>query len=325
MRINVPTIDDAMRRSYETILSSGKVVEDSSRGPNREIVGVQIEITKPLARISRTESRFTLYSALGEFLWYLAKSDDAEFMRHYAPRYPELAKADSNGRVAAAYGPRLFAWDGIDQVNRVVKLLRAKPSSKKAVIQLFDRSDLEEGVPDVPCTCTLQFLCRDGKLDLITMMRSNDAVVGLPHDVFAFTMLQELIARTLNLEMGIYRHWTASLHIYKSNFETAQNLINEGWQQVRDAEMTPMPIGDPWPYIAEVLKAEYSFRVEGSTAPWKSTGSDYWDSLIWLLEMLRHFKNADKESATASWRQRVSKDFDIFIEPRLQKIKDKKL
>lgn len=324
MRINVPTIDDALRRSYEEILSSGKVIADSSRGANREIVGVQIEITKPLARISRTEARYTLYSALGEFLWYLAKSDDLEFMKYYAPKYPDFVKLNSDGRVVAAYGPRLFDWDGVDQVTRLIQLLRKKHSTKQAVLQLFDRGDLAEGVPDVPCTCTLQFLCREGKLDLIAVMRSNDAVRGLPNDMFAFTMLQELIARALSLEMGIYRHWVGSLHIYEKDHEIARGLISEGWQQVRGAEMTPMPAGDPWPFVNELLKAEHSFREGNSADPWKSTGSDYWDSLIWLLEMLRHFKNIDEENAIASWKRRVSKSFDIFIEPRLQKLKDKK-
>lgn len=117
-----------------------------------------------------------IYSAIGEFLWYLAKSDDLEFMKHYAQNYGAFVKTDEHGRVAAAYGPRLFAWDGVDQIGQVIELLSRKRSSKQAVIQLFDRGDLSPGARDVPCTCTLQFLCRDNRLDLIAVNRLNPII-----------------------------------------------------------------------------------------------------------------------------------------------------
>lgn len=47
------------------------------------------------------------------------------------------------GRISFGYGPRLFAMrNGIDQVNSVTRLLRYKPSSKRAVIQLFNAEDI---------------------------------------------------------------------------------------------------------------------------------------------------------------------------------------
>jgi thymidylate synthase len=325
VRITVPTIDDALLRSYEFILASGTDIASSSRGANREVLGVQIEISNPLARISRSEARSTstIYSAFGEFLWYLAQTDDFEFIKYYAPRYSDYVKVE-NGRVPAAYGPRLFAWDGIDQVSQVIQVLQRRPWSKQAVIQLFDRKDLAAGLPDIPCTCSVQFLCRDGRLDAITMMRSNDAVRGLPHDIFAFTMLQELIARTLSVELGIYRHWVSSLHIYESSAYIARDLIREGWQQTVGSAMELMPTGDPWPFVRQLLAAEQAFRVDRRKEPWTTTGSPYWDSLVWLLEMLRHFKDHDAESARASWERRPTKAFDIFVETRLRKVTEQR-
>lgn len=321
MRITVATVDDALRRSYEFILASGADI-DSSRGQNREVIGTQIEIENPLARISHTESRSTLYSALGEFLWYLSQSDDIEFIKYYAPKYPEFVEVDENGRVCAAYGPRLFAWEDIDQVSQVIGLLRDRSSSKQAVIQLFDRADIAADRRDVPCTCMLQFLCRKGRLDAISIMRSNDAVRGLPHDVFVFTMLQELIARSLSVELGTYRHWVGSLHIYERDGEIACDLINEGWQQTVGTAMMPMPSGNPWPFVEKLVEAERAFRVDQRRESWPSTGSQYWDALIWLLEMLRHFKNLDMASALTSWKRRTTKTFDVFVEPRLQHLRE---
>lgn len=215
MNIQAPTLDDALRQSFEIIIKNGAEVS-SSRGVNQEIIGAQIELLDPRARMSRTESRATLFSALGELLWYLAGEDSIEFIRYYAPQYEKFAEVE-DGRVVGAYGPRLFGRQGIDQVRQIIALLQDRPTSKQAVIQLFDCDDLAAKKRDVPCTCTIQFLLRSSKLHAIASMRSNDAVIGMPHDVFAFTMLQELIARSLGAELG----WDSS--------EPFKTVVNTLW------------------------------------------------------------------------------------------------
>ena len=65
---------------------------------------------------------------------------------------------------------------------------------------------------------------------MVTNMRSNDAFLGLPHDFFSFTMIQEVLARTVNLEIGVYKHVVGSLHLYEENIEQAEQFITEGWQ-----------------------------------------------------------------------------------------------
>lgn len=320
MRIQAPTVDDALRQSYDAILQGGTDIT-STRGKNREIVGAQIEITNPRARLSRTEARATLYSALGEFLWYLAQSDTIDFIKYYAPEYPKHVQVDEHGHVVAAYGPRLFNFRGVDQVRQVIELMKARPGSRQAVIQLFDCSDLAAQNRDVPCTCTVQFLCRNGTLDAITVMRSNDAVRGLPHDVFAFTMLQEIIARSLTAEVGTYRHWVGSLHFYHEDREKVSSFISEGWQQTAGIAMEPMPVGDPWPDIERLLEAEQAFRIDQRSDPWPDSGSPYWNGLVWLLEMRRHFSLRDTARGIASWETRKTKAFDVFLRPRVEKLK----
>ncbi len=66
-----------------------------------------------------------------------------------------------------------------------------------------NRLDLAAIQKEIPCTTTLQFFVRNERLDMVTTMRSNDAYLGLPHDVFCFTMLQEIIARSLGLDIGV--------------------------------------------------------------------------------------------------------------------------
>jgi thymidylate synthase len=84
--IRVDTVDDAMRRAYRHLLISGQAI-NPSRGPAAEITAAVLRLTNPRARLSRTESRGRLFSALGEFLWYLAKTDELAFIRYYMPDY----------------------------------------------------------------------------------------------------------------------------------------------------------------------------------------------------------------------------------------------
>jgi len=137
-------------------------------------------------------------------LWYLAKSDKLDFIEPYVGEYRKDAV---NGVLPGAYGPRLFAMRGeINQIENVIRLLRKKSGSRRAVVQLFNAEDIATEHSEIPCTTALQFHLREGMLSLSVTMRSNDAVWGLPHDVFCFTMIQEMMARALDAELGEYYH-----------------------------------------------------------------------------------------------------------------------
>ena len=64
----------------------------SSKGDHREVTGVLLELTNPRARLSRTETRGKLFSALGELCWYLAGSNDVDFISYYIPFYKTLSE-----------------------------------------------------------------------------------------------------------------------------------------------------------------------------------------------------------------------------------------
>src|SRR5688572_27444666 len=133
------TLDDLLRRSFDKILKDGAWVK-ASRGRNKELCCVLLKLTNPLARLSHTEKRGKVFSALGELAWYLAGRNDAKSITYYIDRYKEEVEAD--GTIHGAYGPRLFSTPGPGQFKTVINLLRQKLTTRKAVIQLFDAEDL---------------------------------------------------------------------------------------------------------------------------------------------------------------------------------------
>jgi thymidylate synthase len=276
--ISHETLDDALLDLYPRLLSSEEIVA-ASRGETVEIIGALIEITNPRARLSRSETRGKLFSSLGELLWYLSGDNRLDFIERYVPRYRD--ETEDGITVYGGYGPRLFGEH--HQVANVIELLKKRPTSRRAVIQIFDQRDIATEHKEVPCTTTLQFFVRGGGVDMVTIMRSNDAYIGLPHDVFCFTMLQEAIARSLDRDVGTYRHFVSSLHLYKAHREHAQHLVDEAYQG--RIAMPKMPLGDPWPSIAVVLNAEQRIR-NGEQIDAGSLGlSDYWCDLVRILQI----------------------------------------
>lgn len=307
-------VDDLLNAVYRELLATGKP-NAPTKGACSGITGAMLRLNNPRARLSLTEDRSVLFSALGEFLWYMSGSADVQDIAYYIPKYSKLT--DDGTTVHGAYGPRFRRMDGQDQVRNVVGLLTRKPSSRRAVIQLFRATDLVRDYKDVPCTCTLQFLVREDKLEMVTFMRSNDAYLGLPHDIFALTMVQEFVAVGLGIDVGPYTHMVGDLHIYDTHRASAERYLDEGYQPI--SPMPSMPSGDQEEALTAVLFAESSIR-SGTAVPTESALAPYWKDVISLLRIYSHFKRRDSSAAHLEKESLHTHVYDLFVDTKSYKI-----
>ena len=280
MEIEGEGLDDVLMRLYEMLPCSG-VPNIGTRGETFELLGVALRVRNPRARLSRSESRGKSFGPLGELLWYLSGRNDLAFIGEYIPPYTDEAETD--GTIHGGYGPRLFAMRGqIDQIASITDLLKQRPTSRRAVIQLFDAEDIASPHKEVPCTTTMQFFQRAERLHMSVTLRSNDAYKGLPHDIFCFTMLQEMIARRLGIELGEYYQYVGSMHVYMNDLAALASYVDEGFHKL--AEMPPMPQGDPFEYVPSLLACESRMR-HGEYFDASTVFSDsYWADLVRLLQ-----------------------------------------
>ena len=313
MYVRADSLDDLLAKIYRQLLTRGTRIEPT-KGAAREIYGVLLKLSPPRLRLSRTESRGILFSCLGELLWILAGNNTLDFIKYYIAEYEK--SSDDKQTIHGAYGPRMFGKRPNDQLARVIASLKSKPDSRQAVVQLFDRRDTLEYHSDIPCTCTMQFVIRDRRLHMLTSMRSNDAWLGLPHDVFAFTMIQELVARSLDVELGEYRHSVGSLHLYDRDYKKAIRYLDEGWQPRRP--MPPMPLGDPWASVRTLLNFEEAVRSgdASTTDPRESMGT-YWADLATLLTIHKAGKTTGNQNEIKRLKRRLSNDvYSMYINKR---------
>lgn len=322
--LRAPTLDDLLRAVVQGIQAHGHRAT-ASRGDSTELVGVALELENPRARLSRTETRGRVFSALGEFCWYMSGRNDHDSIAYYLPDAYRPEDINPDGTLPGAYGPRLVGESG--QLDRVISLLRDRPSSRQAVLRLFDANDLATGQKDVPCTCTIQFLNREAKLHVVTNMRSNDVYLGLPHDVFCFTLLQEWVARRLRLEVGVYKQLVGSLHLYDRNQAAASGFLGEGFQTTL-MPMPAMPLHDPEGGLRALLDAESALRTSAADfamAQARETSVEpYWADLIRLLGVYRYSKDGDAEAISRLKQSMSSKSYEVFVDRQMQRIQTSK-
>lgn len=284
MFIEKRSLDDIIHDLLKEIRKRG-ISQTNKKGPNKEILGIYVKLTNPLNRISTSFAKNIFISPIGEFLWYMSGSNSLSFIEYYIPKYSDFSndKETLNG----AYGARLFNKTNPleDQVNNVVKLLREKKNTRQAVIQIFDKNDLLiMDNEDIPCTCTMQFFIRQNKLILFVTMRSNDVFVGLPHDIFCFTMLQELIAKELNIELGDYNHFISSCHYYMEDDKLVNQYLNEGLQTSK-TQMKAMPDDTSLSTIETILSYENRIRNNEKLDIKSIDMPPYWKDLLYMLQI----------------------------------------
>lgn len=122
-----------------------------------------------------------------------------------------------------SYGPPF-----VEQVRYVVEVLKANNESRQAVMTIWRPNPRSS--KDIPCTLSLQFLIRDGKLHTIVTMRSSDIFTGLIYDMFCFTAMSAVVLSFLgydDVELGTCWINAGSSHLYDRDFDRIKKIDDE--------------------------------------------------------------------------------------------------
>lgn len=232
-------INEALPALAELVLDHGH--ENGSRnGRVMEATHVGIRLDKPWQReILLPGRKANIAAQIAESMWVLAGRNDIGFLSHYLPRAADFS--DDGATWRAGYGPRLRKWDNlprgsrtsgqagpVDQLACVVELLRRDPLSRRAVMSIFDPTvDFAES-KDIPCNNWLSFSNRLGKLDLHVAIRSNDLMWGWSGiNAFEWSVLQEVVAGMLGIQIGSLHFSVTSLHLYQQHWAKARRIADE--------------------------------------------------------------------------------------------------
>ncbi len=164
---------------------------------------------------------------IAEQVWFLMGGKNLEWLQQFTKIWDDFA--EENNCVESAYGFRWRAHFGRDQIDGLVKLLQDDPTSRHGVVLMWDPADdgLSSGTKkkNVPCPYTFTVQIIGGKLCLHLVIRSNDMMLGNPHDTAGFALLAELLAEKLGAEKGFLTVSISNAHIYDIHFDKAREIV----------------------------------------------------------------------------------------------------
>jgi thymidylate synthase len=275
--------DELYVAACDAVLREGARV--SPRGlATTEVLGAHLCLTDPRRRLVDLPPARVVNPAfaVAEAVWILSGSDDPWIFLYNRA----LTRYTDDGRLQGAYGPRMRHWGGrVDQLDRIRRLLADDPDTRQAVIQLYDPDRDTRGHRDVPCTLGYRFYVRRGQLQMHTTMRSQDLWLGFPYDIFAATILQELLAGWLGVELGEYHHHVDSLHLYTTHTDDAARLSPPAHPSPR---MPTLRIS--WDALAPTL----TDVITGNPPP---DAPQAWTAFAAMLTSYRAWTNGDQAAA----------------------------
>lgn len=247
------------------VLATGDLTEAGSslsvgaERSSREVLNHSFAVANPLNRVLAVPGRpFNLAAAIGRFVWMMTGSNRLEEIAFYDTRARRFSD-DGHTVPGSADGARLLnPRPGLNQITRVIDVLRAEKGSRRGTAVVYHPEDAGRESHDVPCHIAVAYNVRDDGLHASTIMRSCNAMRVLPYDFFLFTLLAEVVATAVGRPLTAYHQFTVSMHVYAEDFGDAARL--PAAESVGAVAMPAMPPGDPWKSIAALAEAERTIR-----------------------------------------------------------------
>lgn len=262
--------NEALPDLLRQVLVKGHLTE-SRNGRTKELTMQQITLTDPSpAEITVPGRKVSLPAQIAETMWLLAGRNDIEWLSHYLPRAAEFSDDGKTWR--GGYGPRLRDFggtpslEGTDQLAHVVRLLEEDPTTRRAVLNIYNPEVDTEPGKDIPCNNWVHLLPRDGVLHAHVAIRSNDLMWGWSGiNSFEWTSLLTIVAGLTGLQRGSITFSISSLHLYEHHWDKARHILAQAQDFGPSQQYTPNPEFSPrtpqLAYFDELV--EGWFQLEG--------------------------------------------------------------
>ncbi len=219
--------DTQYRQALADIMDHGFEVPNPWSGcMTRMLPGVTLRVDVGEAFPLLTLRKIPVQLFVAEQVWYLMGENRPDWLRPYTRIWDDFLEED--GTIKAAYGYRWRHHFGRDQIEGLISHLSENPHSRHAVIITWDPSSDGLAVDtkkNLPCPFSFTVNIAGGKLHLHNIVRSNDMILGCPHDVAGFALLQCILAQRLGVEPGIYTHSISNAHVYDNHYDAAREII----------------------------------------------------------------------------------------------------
>lgn len=220
--------DRIYKNAIRRVLYEGEdVFSDRTGYATKALPGLTYELEPAKGFPLLTLRKIPLKFFCAEIVWMITGQKHLEFLRQFTKAWDDFAEED--GTVETAYGYRWRHHFGRDQLIELVEHLRAEPSSRQGVVVMWD--PVSDGLTakkkkNVPCPFCWTANIIGNKLNLHLIIRSNDMMLGNPHDTSGFALLQAMLAQELGVQVGKLTISISHAHIYENHYEQAEEMLS---------------------------------------------------------------------------------------------------
>lgn len=206
--------NDIYRHTLKRILEGGAKVtcrthDTLELSPSQ----VAIPMDKPLVTLGGRKLGYKF--ACAEAAWILSGDNKVSTIAPYSRMISKFS--DDGISFFGAYGPKI-----VDQLEYIGRCFNRDLNTRQAILTIWREKPPVSN--DIPCTISIQFLVRNGRLNVIDTMRSSDTWLGVPYDWNTFSMLAAYVclylreAYSIDLEVGTLFLIAGSQHVYSNSF-----------------------------------------------------------------------------------------------------------
>lgn len=131
------------------------------------------------------------------------------------------------GELGPVYGKQWRDFNGVDQIENVIKSLKENPFSRRHIVSAWNPAEVDDmALP--PCHAFFQFyVSADGKyLSCQLYQRSADVFLGVPFNIASYALLLEMVAHVTGYIAKDFVHTLGDAHIYSNHFEQVQTQLS---------------------------------------------------------------------------------------------------
>ncbi len=237
----------------QTILDQGSYKEDRTGTGTKSLFGYQMRFNLADGFPLMTTKKVHLKSVIHELLWFLKGDTNIAYLKENGVRIWD-EWADENGDLGPIYSKQWRDWNGIDQIQNAVDMIKNNPDSRRIIVSGWNVSDVEKmALP--PCHTLFQFYVSDGKLSCQLYQRSADVFLGVPFNIASYALLTLMMAQVTGLKLGDFVHTFGDVHIYSNHFDQVHLQLSR----------TPKALPHMWinPEVKDIFSFKYDdFRIE---------------------------------------------------------------
>tara|TARA_R110002012_G_scaffold5387_1_gene24570 strand:+ start:1029 stop:1826 length:798 start_codon:yes stop_codon:yes gene_type:complete len=174
--------------------------------PGGEILKVDLLSGKLPIPLNR---KYRPYVAASECAWILQGDESTEWISKHCSIWNKFAE---NNQIKKSYGHRIKF-----QIQKVIQQLKDDPTTRRAVINLWDKNYDHNTSKNAPCPTQMAINFDGNFLNMQIFMRSSDLFVGLPYDVMTWSLILDAIANELNYQPRYLTFFLAHAHIYEDH------------------------------------------------------------------------------------------------------------